>query len=440
MRLLIRIAAAVLVVAALLPRGVARHDRVLVFAIDGIRRDYAQMLIDAGDMPVLADILDHALHGTLLGDHSGSGAQRWRRVLAAGSDQEASYVWERVAELGRRGVAVAVPGSDYRSADGLLVLAGADAAHGFVGSNIGSVINAASAAVSGLEWPYAVASSRIGDTTAALARGQRSDWISVDQSAPDGREGVLRAYMLDDETTYLTPIYTRSRPVSDWVRGDSAIAGDRYVPDEPIWAVSSSRVEEYLYWHVRDLSKTRALTAAELAGGEWRLFVYVETLLDSVGRLLVEGRPEAVSAAGIPQSLREAYAEVDRRIALLSSAAGSDSLVVVIGLDPAPSAPTATPRSRSRSQASPVGFYALATEGGGETRPAALEQVAPTLLYLSGLALSGETLASPLSGVVSRYWQRGLQRALLESSASAELLPLNAATLRSLGALEPKLP
>lgn len=434
-RLLIRICAAALILAALLPRGVARHERVLVFAADGIRRDYAQKLIEAGSMPVLAGLFGGGLHGTLLGDHTGAGPLRWARMLSAGDDSEAGYVWQRIAALGHRSIAVAVPGTDYLSSGNLVVLAGADDAGGFIGDNIGVVVNSSDAAVAGLAWPYTSASVEIGEATAELARGQASGWISVDQPAPDRRRGVVRAYMLDDDTAYLTPVYTRSRPLSQWIDVGSALAEHRYLPDQPAWSVLSSSEDEVVYRHVHDLTLTRALSAAELARGDWQMLVYVETVLDTVDHVFIEGRPAIVSAAGIPDSVREAYAEVDRRLGLLTEAAGEGSLVVVLGLEPVDT--EGAQAARPTTGDGGVGFYVIAGGGWGSTRPGSLEQVAPTLLYLAGVALSGDSIAPPLEGVVARYWQRHLDRVRIASGDAGLLLPLNSETLRRLGALSP---
>ena len=145
--------------------------------------------------------------------------------------------------------------------------------------------------------------------------------------APDGRDGVFRIYRLDQDTAYLSPVYRAATPARRYVPG----VGEHllYVPDDPAWTVDSTRLRDYFYRHVRDLTAVRAELAVDLAAGRWPLLVYFDPLLGLVEQAYCANGQQPDDIA------RDAYATVDARIGALAQAAGPETAIVVVGREPA---------------------------------------------------------------------------------------------------------
>jgi hypothetical protein len=181
-----------------------------------------------------------------------------------------------------------------------------------------------------------------------------------------------------------------------------------YVPDDPAWTVDSSRLRDYFYRHVRDLTAVRAELAADLAAGRWPLLLYFDPLLG-----LIE---QAYSADGEEENVAlDAYATIDARIGALAQAAGPGTAIVLVGREPA-----AGQGVEHAGEAPPAtGFLFVDAKGGASSsgeQPAQVTQVATTLRRLLRRDLAG---ATPVEA----------------KSVDAGGVPLTAASLRRLGLL-----
>ena len=315
----------------------------------------------------------------------------------------------------------------------LVVLPGANEADGFVGDNVGRVASLVAIERGRIDWPYTAARKEIAGVIANLEVGAASAWIGLAMPAPDGRNGAFKIYRLDEDSVYLTPAYRNTRET------EIGSSPTLYVADDPAWTAGTSRLADYYYRHVRDLTADRAAVARELASGSWKLVVYVDTLLSSVRRAdRIVDAAHAGYGALPSDALLEAYGQVDERIGALIDAAGTGAMVAVIGSEPDDS----LRRARSEGRPVPTGFLYL----GGRSRSrhsvtdakTAIAQVAPTLLYLLDVAPVGE--AEPMATVVARYPRTRVAKDGRGSGkrASSNGIPMTVESLRELGLLSEK--
>ncbi|MEE8311332.1 MAG: hypothetical protein V3R77_03680, partial [Candidatus Binatia bacterium] len=195
---------------ALLPRGVARHERVLVVALDGVRLDEIEAGVRNGSMPYFAGLLESGLLRPL--DARGLDASSyWRTVFSGAPDDRRGTAgdprfWDALA-VDDALVLVHVPETRPGDYPGAIVLPGADETAGFVGDNLGTLANYQRLSRADIDWPYAAAASRVAESVEELEPGDGSDWIEVVQPRGDGRKGRFRLYRLDENVVYLSPVY-----------------------------------------------------------------------------------------------------------------------------------------------------------------------------------------------------------------------------------------
>lgn len=406
--------AALLLLAALVPRHYAAEARLLVVCLDGAELTELRRRAAVDGLDTLAGLLGSGVGGSLRGQTRLYGAEFWRSLftvsdspwqLAVGATGE-PLLWELD---GRGVVVVGLPGVEPGPGNEALVVPGARPAQGYIGDSTGQVVSRRAAKAGGLEWPYVIAGGQLLGSVEALGTGEWGPWL--DLAAGDGRSGIFRVLRLGRDALYLSPVYRRHMPGREFgLEGEAG--GLTYVADIPSWAGASSRLEDYYGSHLRDLTAVRAEAATALVRRDWRMFVYHEPLL------------LAASAAyrTQPERLDEAYRIIDKRVAGLLEAAGSGLRVLVLagpGIDPA-----------SR------GFMWLADgKPGRSEQPMSRREVAATVAELAGLelgAVSGQVSAA----VLARNWQfeawRKLGRTSRPGPATVEL---DAERMREMGIL-----
>lgn len=411
-----------LVVLALLPRGIARHERVLVIALDGVRLDEIEVGVRNGSMPYFAGLLESGLLRPL--DARGlDGSSYWRTVFAgAPGDPRAAAgdprFWDVLA-VDNALVLVHVPDTRPEDYPGAIVLPGADAAGGFVGDNVGTLANYQRLSRADLDWPYAAAAARVAESMEALEPGDGSEWIEVVQPGGDGRMGRFRLHRLDENVVYLSPVYRTHEPTT------TVIDGAEYVADDPSWATTSSRMADYYFRHVDELAGGRGAAAATLAGREWRLMVYFDSTLVSVRYAASEiGRRDGDIA------LESAYKALDERTAEIVAAAGPATAMVVVGAY----AERRAPGDEVQSEL-PEGFFLLTPGAGRDDGPAEpVASVEATLRYLAGLPPS-PFRNEPIRAVRARFWRPSMPHLTIAPTVRRAEIPFTVEAFEELGLL-----
>ncbi len=425
LKIFLRILAVALVVVALLPRGVERHDRVLMVAVEGAALAEIERQISAGHLPMFARLISSGIVRSVTAAGS-SPDLFWQRVFAgatSGSDGSASRgtrFWDSLA-VNDSLILVHVPRAEPTDYPGAVVLAGAHELHGFVGDNVGVVERYQRLVRGDLNWPHDAASAQVAEVAERLRPGEISDWIEVEQEAPDGRVGRFNIHRLDDDQVFLSPVYRVSAvPSSE----NEAV----YIADDPTWASDSERLAEYYPTHVRELARVRGVAAAQAAGREgWRLMVY----FDSTIALIRHALASAESADG-RQVIADAYVELDQRLARVVEVAGPGTAVAVVGFE---SATEAASSDAADGNLSSSGFLLLAPgEGREDGRAVSPEQVEASMRYLVGLPDSAVRV-EPVHAVHARFRRPDAPDLFEPVNKGRRELPFSVESFEALGLL-----
>jgi hypothetical protein len=185
------------------------------------------------------------------------------------------------------------------------------------------------------------------------------------------------------------------------------------------------------------LTEPKEARALQLAGGDWKLFVYFEALISSVSyanRSFLDARDIAAGGrrADAGDMITRAYTAVDTRVHDLVAQAGDGlCLALVFEFADYPSTSAA-----SRKEPLPALGRLVVSCGAGRhvaamTRP---DDVAATLRYLAGLS-GPNGQGTPLLEVRTRCWTP-TRPPLAPAGDGGTLMPATADTLRGLGSVE----
>lgn len=432
MRLTLKLIALLAVMAAVvLPRGTA-HDRVLVLVLEGARGDVVRSLARAGHLPTLESVIAGGVGGDIVGVAEESSAdQLLSRVVSVpaaadpGRAEPRAPLWHFLSRQVRPFVLSGVPDVEVDVSGGGIALPGPNAATGFIGMNAGLVVNRRTLERDSVAWPYSVVSADLRVAAAAVSSAGGVEWVRwQDSSGGDERVGAFAVYRLDDDTVYLSPVYTR---IVDGSAMPGMPAGTLYVGDDPTRVVLSSRVAEYLPRHATDLAEARSSAAIAIAESRpWEMLVHVDRRI-AITETATGARPaRADGAAGAdedpPAVLMDAYKAVDSMVARWLEVAGARTAVLVIGL-------TEQPRTRGE----PVGWFAVASVVGdlGSWGPVTADDLGATLAYL--LSIDAGAGRAPLAAISARFPLRSRFsiRSFLDDRATVSV-PADAQSLQDL--------
>ncbi len=397
------------------------HEQVVIVVLEGARRDVLTDATVGARLPILTSFAAYGSGGDLHASHDARSADAIVSSLFAASHEGAgagtpdSSPWSRMAQMSRVSVVVGVAGTDERiDAAGGVVLAGPDAAHGFLGSNLGIVLNRDALVHGTTPWPYSVAEDEILTATQALDVGEASSWITVRAhgEARESATGRTRVYALDEDTLYVSPVYTRV-----WESG--AEGGSTYVADDPSPVVTSSRASAYLPRHVSDLATERLAIAMELAPSRpWELFVYVDRRV-SIAEALEHGAGVETKSSAGTAIVDAAYSEIEGSLARLLALAGPRSVVIVVGVH------------NDVKADDTVGWYSIESKSDSTTwSRSTVDELAATFDYLLGLPPTGD--ATPIPTIVASHPTQRRLVALLGKRPPTAVVPLDASRLRTL--------
>ena len=428
MRLTLKLIALLVVMAAIvLPRGTA-HDRVLLLVLEGARSDAVRELARAGHLPTLEKVIAGGVGGdiTAAGETMSADQLLARMVSVASADAGRAEpripLWKLLAHQARPFVLSGVPGVEVEENGSAISLPGPDPASGFIGMNTGLVVNRRTIERNAAAWPYGVVAAELREGVAALTSPGGVQWVRwQDPSGADARVGAFAVYALDDDTVYLSPVYTR---VVDGTAMPGIPPGLLYVGDDPTRVIVSSRVAEYLPRHAADLADARALAAIAIAETRpWDLLIHVDrriAITEAGAAPAPGGNRAGADEEERPVALVDAYKAVDAMVARWLEIAGARTAVLVIGLAEQPIA-----------HGEPIGWFAVASVVGdlGSWGPVSADDLGATLSYL--LSFGNGAGRAPLGAIAARFPLRSrFNIRSFVDDRSAVSLSANAATLQ----------
>jgi hypothetical protein len=412
------------------------HEKLVVLFLEGAELDLVRNVSAENETPFFTAIASSSLVGELVASGDVRSLDSVVAAIVGSASDSATQtgtsstpLWSALAHGARASIIVGISGADRAEAGGsAIVLPGPEPSGGFLGSNLGLTTNLDRLSRGDVPWPYSVDPAKLLAARAEISVGEVTPWIEMSvpvANSRDSRRGLVRVYALDEDTVYLTPMYTR-------YRAGTAATPEPYVADDPSLVVLSSRVGEYLPRHVSDLAQTRVALATELAAERrWDLLVYVDRRIATSAKIERggSGGPTAqdfiaTSADSSTSLTRTAYLDVGRSMSGLLEVAGPSAVVLVVGVHNAP------------TRGDVVGWYAVVSSSATAAEsPATIDELGATLEYL--LALPRVRTSSPISSIAAAYPQRRLVDSRAPLSSASESVPLSAATLRELSGQSP---
>ena len=348
-----RLLAICLLVLALVPWGARDSSHVLVLGLDGVTLSELEELGRNGDLPNITKVIARSRAVPIVGGDRRDPRAFWTTALStdSGATGIGTYVWTVAVTHGFSVAAVGVPGTTELIDRLQAVVPGANESEGFVGDNVGLILDP-SANVAALGWPYDGAASQAALAAAALAPGSASDWLPVAVTVGDvERTGAFRIHKLSDGWLWVSPVYRFVRNARSYVL--DAPEELFYVADDPAWTSRSGRLRDYYLQHEDDLANGRSQLAALFASQRRALVVYFDPSIGLI-KAVYSGRAE-------PAVLRAAYHALDQRVGSLIASVPDSTSVALVGR-------SATGSSAAANVASlPTGFLAIGGSAVGAT-------------------------------------------------------------------------
>ena len=437
------LAGLILILPLLWPRP--KHDEaVVVMILDGFRRDVADRMAEAGEMPNYAGLRKRGTTMPIAGNQSPDYSELVSPLLGGsslGAPRNADKVDPREIDTldggppadedfedpAPRIVSVGLEGTERVRRRGLIVLPGGSADDGFIGDDTGELLSLRSISKGHVSWPYSLAAAELDANADALVIGQSSPWIHVTVNAPvltdsesgeaksgkndnaeedaaettaavpelqakqgKQRTGIFKLYRMARDTVFASPIYSGFEKLDSAPSVEDELDADVFfVYGAPSPVVEGNNIDEYYYAHAHDLAETRAIAIESLLSSSGDdVLLYREPLLLAVEAMLfgpgadrgTKGKALGESLAGIPAFLKSAYRDLDRLIGRVTRRVPTRAIIALVA-------------ERSR-YADPgqfgTRFLLLAGPDGTRTESEAIsnEQLLGTLAYVAGLPTS----------------------------------------------------
>jgi len=418
--------------------------RVLVFGIDGATWEVVEPMMRAGDLPHLKRLYDRGIHGVLEARPHNPSPVAWTTIFtgrlpadhgvldwetAISTNRKVAALWEITSARGLATDVLNVPGSwPPDRVDGSM-LAGFPISHSTVDAGTGVVVRELGLSARDVPPVFTASAAAVARSAAPLKAGSWSDWIELPVPGEPSQRCMTRVRRLDAREIYLSPCYRIDGGVGvaspaealDRVR---AVTGLRYVPEGPGWSrYADPWTPEYLAEHFTQIARIQSGAAAVLASDPWRLFIFVDTLVDRVSHpYWAYARPEdydgvdPANARRHGEAVRDAYREVDRELgAVLAAATGAYDVVVVSdhGFRSNPDRKTLT----GHHHVDGIYLISSARMRAQPGQRAHQEDVTPTLLYLLGLPVGRDMTGRVLPEVTAQLARPIASVASLEGPA-----------------------
>jgi predicted AlkP superfamily phosphohydrolase/phosphomutase len=385
---------------------------VLVFGIDGGTWKVMDELAAAGELPNLARLRERGVYGVLRSRHPMFSPVVWTTIMTGRlPDEHGLEDWSTSQSQHRRVKAVWDIASDHDVVANVFNVPGTwppvpirgvmFSGFPFSDSTAGGItgVVVADSKLDASETCHRENAAAIVARMDELRVGEWSQYFELRLSAEPAWRGMMRVKRLSAQSFYLSPCYRTdeglviSSPASARKEIEETI-GQRYIPEGPGWyRYDEPDTPGYLYEHLLQVADVQTRVAAFHATRPWRLFIYVDTLVDRVShpywpymwpRAYDGLDPER--ATKYQEVVRDAYRASDRHLGEVLSKAPDDPYVIVISDHGFRSNSDRTTRTGSHDL---EGVYLVAGPGlaAAQGGVQSIENVAPTILYLMGLAV-----------------------------------------------------
>lgn len=388
--------------------------RVIVLGIDGGTWTVIEPMMEAGELPNLRKLYDSGLHGVLESRppilspvvwttiFSGFGYQKhgikdWKTSQSV--NRKVNGIWEILRDENKRVDVFNVPATWPPDPIPGVMLSGFPLSGATFGGNTGVVLTREELDTGKkVATAYKDSLDAIRQNVASLEIGAWSGWFDAKVSTRPNFRGTLRAKRLGEGEYYLTPVYRVDDGliISEPKKMRSEVAktiGEPYIPEGPGWSKwAEAYTPEVLYEHLDQVFRIQSKAAREYASGDWKLFLYVMTLVDRVSHpYWAYANPEtfptldAEKARKYSAAVANSYRSTDEELGkILANIKGPAPYVVIVSDHGFQSN---VDKSKPIGTHNPDGIYLIS--GPGITPktglPKFIEDVTPTLLYLMGM-------------------------------------------------------
>jgi len=393
-------------------------NRVLVFGIDGGTWDVMRPMIEAGELPNLAKLYRSGIHGTLRSRNPALSPVVWSTIFTGrlpkdhgvidwktsqSQHRKVKALWEITSQQDVATDVFNVPSTfPPTPVDGVMI-AGFPLGGSTTGGNTGVVTSLEGLDDKAVGVHYQYNAQIIRDAVAPLAVGAWSPWFDVQIRGRPSWRSTMRAKRLEQDKYYLSPIYrTDSQLVythpKDLLAQLTGVLGDRpYIPEGPGWSkYAEPDTPEYLFEHLVQVSEIQSAAATAFAADNWRLFIYVNTLVDRVchpywayssAQDYIDLPKEKAERFGY--AVEQAYREMDKQLGTLLARVEKPTYIVLASDHGFHSNPDKRQYIGTHDLA---GIYLVAGPGitGRPGEEANIEDITPTVLYLLNLPVAGD--------------------------------------------------
>lgn len=425
----------------------ASVNRVLVFGIDGGTWDVMTPMIEAGELPNLAKLYRSGIHGVLRSRNPALSPVVWSTIFTGrlpkdhgvidwktsqSQHRKVKALWEITSDQDVSTNVFNVPSTFPPMAIDGVMIAGFPLGGSTTGGNTGVITSLDGLEDKAVGVHYQHNAQIIREAIKYLEVGAWSPWFDVQVRGRPTWRSTMRAKRLDHDKYYLSPIYrtdsqlTYTHPKDLLARLTNVLGEQPYIPEGPGWSKwAEPDTPEYLFEHLVQVSEIQSAAATSFAADDWRLFIYVNTLVDRVCHPYW-AYASAQDYIGLPKekaerfgyAVKQAYREMDKQLGSLLARVEKPTYIILASDHGFHSNPDQRQYIGTHDL---TGIYLVAGPGIG-ARPgeeANIEDIAPTALYLLDLAVADDMTGKVLPEVVDAVNRPKKRVATYEAGAAA---------------------
>jgi hypothetical protein len=412
------------------PGGAIGGDapRVIVLGIDGGTWDVMVPMIEAGELPTLKRLYDSGIHGILRSRAPALSPVVWSTIFTGklpeahgvldwktsqSKHRRVKALWEITSEHDLTTDVFNVP-STYPPVpvDGVMI-SGFPLGGSTLGGNTGVVSTRAGLDDKAVGPYFQLNAKLIREQIAKLDVGEWTPWFEAKLRNRPTWQAAMRVKRLAADKYYLSPIYRTdgqfvfTYPPDLLPKLGPVLDGRPYIPEGPGWSKHAEPdTPAYLFEHLSQVAQTQTDTVAAFAADDWRLLVFVHTLVDRTCHPYwayfqpdsYQGLPpEKASRYGMV--VKDAYREMDRQLGSVLERVRGEAYVVLASDH---GFTTAADKRQFIGAHHLDGIYLVAGPGLKALKGARanIEDITPTILYLLDLPVADDMAGKILPSVV----------------------------------------
>lgn len=407
--------------------------RVIVLGIDGGTWDVMVPMIEAGELPNVARLYKSGIHGILRSRPPALSPVVWSTIFTGklpeahgvvdwktsqSKHRKVKALWEITSESDLVTDVFNVPSSYPPIAIDGAMISGFPLGGSTLGGNTGIVTSRRGLDDKKISPYYQFNAKLIREKIATLAIGEWTPWFEAKLRNRPTWQAAMRVKRLAPDKYYLSPVYRTdgqfvfTYPPDLLTKLGPVLDGRPYIPEGPGWSKHAEPdTPDYLYEHLEQVAETQTDTVAAFAADDWRLLVFIHTLVDRTSHpYWAYSQPDKYQnlppekAARYSGVVKESYRVMDEQLGKVLSRVRGETYVVLAS----DHGFTAAADKRQFIGAHHLdGIYLVAGPGikaikGARTN---IEDITPTVLYLLGLPV-----ADDMAGKVMETVAQALKR------------------------------